>query len=118
MLARQVVVTGLPSASVVARLARLRPIASSLIAGAPPHRSMSQLDCQPPRLECCVLGWLCSRSAMIRRKSAFRVAPFATSKVMTGVANSGVISGAVLMLGDYVSAFELQRRASHRVNGP
>ena len=45
---------------VVTRLAVLRPMASSLIAGTPPQRSMSQLDCQPPRLECCVPGWVFS----------------------------------------------------------
>src|SRR5262245_49585476 len=88
MLARHVTATGLPARSVVTRLARLRPMARSLIAGAPPQRSMSQLDCQPPRLECCVPGCARWRSAITLRNSPFSDAASGTSDMTTGVENS------------------------------
>src|SRR5688572_28861535 len=59
---------------------------------------MSQLDCQPPRLECCVVGWVFSRSTMTRRNSLLRLTASGTSKVTSGVANSGTISGAALLM--------------------
>src|SRR5882672_9090153 len=84
----------LPWRSVVKRLARLRPIASSLMAAAPPQRSMSQLDCQPPRLECWVLGWDFSRCSITPRSSALSAAASGRSTMTSGVANKGMISGA------------------------
>jgi hypothetical protein len=67
-------------------------MARSLIAEAPPQRSMSQVDCQPPRLECCVPGWLLWRSAMALARSALSVAASGRSEITTGVENSGTIS--------------------------
>src|SRR4029077_7081939 len=79
------------------RLAVLRPMANSLMAGAPPQRSMSWLDCQPPWLECCVVGWDFSRCSITLRSSALGAAASGTSKMTSGVANRGTISGALLM---------------------
>src|SRR4029450_5967784 len=67
-------------------------MAKSLIAEAPPQRSMSQVDCQPPRLECCVPGWLLWRSAMTLLRSALSAAASGRSEITTGVENSGTIS--------------------------
>src|SRR5258707_360368 len=91
-------VLGLPLRSVVTRLARLRTMAISLMAGAPPQRSMSQLDCQPPELECCVLGWDFSRCSITRRSSPLSVAACGTSRTTSGVANCGTISGDALLI--------------------
>src|SRR5262245_12484966 len=97
MFARQVMATGLPSRSVVTRLAVLRPIARSLIAAAPPQRSMSQLDCQPPRLECWVPGWAARRWSIALRNSTLRAAASGTSEMTLGVENSGTISRPLLI---------------------
>src|SRR5215207_4046989 len=67
-------------------------MAKSLIAEAPPQRSMSQVDCQPPKLECCVPGWLLWRSAMTLARSALSAAASGRSEITTGVENSGTIS--------------------------
>src|SRR5476651_2489062 len=99
MLARQLIVTALPCRSLVTRLAVLRPIASSLMAAAPPQRSISQSGCQPPRLEWRVPGFVFSRCSMAARRSTFIAAASATSSVTTGVANSEATLGPVLMSG-------------------
>src|SRR5918993_3689651 len=67
-------------------------MAKSLIAEAPPQRSMSQVDCQPPRLECWVPGWLLWRSAMTLARSPLSAAASGKSEITTGVENSGTIS--------------------------
>src|SRR5437879_5127676 len=92
MLARHVSATGLPSRSVVERLARLRPMAKSLLAAAPPQRSMSQVDCQPPRLECRVPSCDLWRSAIALCSSALSAGASGRSEITTGVENSGTIS--------------------------
>src|SRR5476649_1444396 len=97
MLARQLIVTALPCRSLVTRLAVLRPIASSLMAAAPPQRSISQSDCHPPRLEWRVPGFVFSRCSMVARRSPFIAAASATSSVTTGVANSEATLGPELM---------------------
>src|ERR1700682_2370233 len=79
------------------RLAVLRPTARSLMAGAPPQRSMSWLDCQPPWLEWCVLGWDFSRCSITLRSSALSAAASGTSKMTSGVAKRGTICGALLL---------------------
>src|SRR5476651_176521 len=97
MLARQLIVTALPCRSLVTRLAVLRPIASSLMAAAPPQRSISQSGCQPPRLEWRVPGFVFSRCSMAARRSTFIAVASATSSVTTGVANSEATLGPGLM---------------------
>lgn len=70
-LMRQVILRRLPSRSTVASSTTARAYASSLCIGAPPHSCMSQLDCQPPRLDRSTVRFALSRARMMRRISAF-----------------------------------------------
>src|SRR3954465_3357311 len=60
---------------------------------------MSQLDCQPPTFDLCVLGWVFIRSSMTRRSSALSTAASGTSNTTSGVANNGTISGTLFIRG-------------------
>src|SRR4051812_24422804 len=105
-----------PCGSVVIRLARLRAKASSLIAGGPPQRSISQLDCQPPRFDFCVLGWDFWRCSITPRNSTLSVIASGTSKTTSGVANKGTISGRILIRMRQATAPSSERAAqsAHR----
>src|SRR3954469_17408629 len=58
---------------------------------------MSQLDCQPPMLDFCVVGWLFIRSSMTRRNSTLSATAPGTSYTTSGVANGGRTSGTLFM---------------------
>src|SRR5262245_36687817 len=92
---RQLIDTGLPSRSTVARLAMVLPMVSSLVVPAPAQDSMSQADCQPPSALRDVLDFSFSRASNASTSSAFIAAASGTSTSRIGVEKAGIVSKAI-----------------------